>query len=138
MVSYFSRLHLLGRRNKYRTVFYSLVARDLTTVIRAEKRLKQLQKEFEREIQVNAEGVAAMMAFEDISWVAYHFGLPHPYPDHVSERPPRGMPPTPQSPRSPIGGRLGEKLRGLKLATSPTELGSSGGKSCLPSRCNRK
>lgn len=70
------------------------------------------------------------MAYDDLSWVVYHFGLQHPYPDlEPAIRPPHlHIPPTPQSPRSPIGGKLGEKLRGLKLATSPSELANPGGK----------
>lgn len=101
----------------------------LTFVARAEKRLRELQAELEREVQINAEGVAVTMAFDDITWVASYFGLEHPYLQHVIEPAQRGIPLTPQTPRSPIGGRLGEKLRGLKLATSPTELANSGGRS---------
>ncbi|KAH6660229.1 hypothetical protein BKA67DRAFT_44733 [Truncatella angustata] len=91
----------------------------------AEKRLRQLSTEYDREVQVNSEGVGAQMAWDDMTWVAYHFGLQHPYP---AGRPvQQEAPPTPQSPRSPVGGKLGEKLRGLKLATSPSELANTGG-----------
>ncbi|KAK6069738.1 hypothetical protein SCUP234_10493 [Seiridium cupressi] len=91
----------------------------------AEKRMKQLQKEYDQEVLINGEGVGAVMAYDDLTWVAHHFGLQHPYPAGRPTQP--DAPPTPQSPRSPIGGKLGEKLRGLKLATSPSELVNTGG-----------
>jgi hypothetical protein len=94
---------------------------------RAKKRLSQLQEEIHQEMQNNSEGVSLEMAVQERQWIIDHFGLVDP---NATERP--AIPPTPQSPRSPIGGRLGEKLRGLKLATSPTDLANSGGKSTFP------
>lgn len=100
---------------------------------RAEKRLEQLRTEYDRELQTNSEGVGAAMAYEDLTWVVEHFGLRHPYADEDG-------PPLPSSeearhrampPRSPVGGKLGEKLRGLKLATSPSELLNTTGKCSL-------
>jgi hypothetical protein len=95
---------------------------------RAGKRLKQLQKEYDREVKINSEGVGAVMAYTDLTWVVQHFGLQHPYPAEAQTIQQQEIPPTPQSPRSPVGGKLGEKLRGLKLATSPSELTNMGGK----------
>ena len=70
------------------------------------------------------------MAYEDLTWVVEHFGLRHPYEEDGALAPQssrhQAMPP-----RSPVGGKLGEKLRGLKLATSPSELLNTTGKRSL-------
>ncbi|KAK6187992.1 hypothetical protein LQW54_013576 [Pestalotiopsis sp. IQ-011] len=86
----------------------------------AEKRLEQLRTEYDRELQTNSEGVGAAMAYEDLTWVVEHFGLRHPYEEDGP--PPQSSRHQAMPPRSPVGGKLGEKLRGLKLATSPSEL----------------
>ncbi|KAF3004704.1 hypothetical protein E8E14_006821 [Neopestalotiopsis sp. 37M] len=89
----------------------------------AEKRLKQLQQEYDREVQDNSEGVGAVMAYTDLTWVVEHFGLRHPYEADGPSAPSQEIKPRAvQPPRSPVAGKLGEKLRGLKLATSPSEL----------------
>ncbi|KAJ2994148.1 hypothetical protein NUW58_g1631 [Xylaria curta] len=91
--------------------------RGVLHTIWAKKRLSELQEEIGRELQVNSEGVALEMAIQEKEWLIDHFGFVdldtrhHPAP-----------PPTPQSPRSPVGGRLGEMLKGLKLSTSPLDL----------------
>lgn len=73
----------------------------------------------------NSEGIAWHMAIEERDLLVHEFGLDD---QGVARRaPPSTIPPTPQSPRSPIGGKLGEKLRGLKLATSPADLANPGG-----------
>ncbi|KAI1330921.1 hypothetical protein F5Y16DRAFT_319491 [Xylariaceae sp. FL0255] len=96
--------------------------RGVLHTIWAKKRLAELQDEINKELQDNSEGVALEMALQERQWVIDHFGLEDPY---AQQHPP--PPPTPQSPRSPIGGRLGEKLRGLKLATSPNDLNNTTG-----------
>ncbi|KAH9998066.1 hypothetical protein F4779DRAFT_606008, partial [Xylariaceae sp. FL0662B] len=96
--------------------------RGVLHTIWAKKRVAQLQEEIQRELRDNSEGVALEMAIQERQWIIDHFGLVDP---HAAERP--APPPTPQSPRSPIGGRLGEKLKGLKLATSPMELSNTSG-----------
>ncbi|ETS88111.1 hypothetical protein PFICI_01939 [Pestalotiopsis fici W106-1] len=88
----------------------------------AEKRLKELQLEYDREVQDNSEGVGAVMAYTDLTWVVEHFGLRHPYAVDGLAPQETKHPKAAQPPRSPVGGKLGEKLRGLKLATSPSEL----------------
>ena len=64
---------------------------------------------------------------QERQWIGDHFGLPlvdgvpGPTRLHIPQQPAQGLP----SPRSPVGGRLGEKLRGLRLATSPTDLAAA-------------
>ncbi|KAH8675286.1 hypothetical protein BX600DRAFT_431875 [Xylariales sp. PMI_506] len=95
--------------------------RGVLHTIWAKKRLLQLQDEIRREMQNNSEGVALEMVVQERQWIMEHFGLEDP---DAPERLPTvaAVPPAPHSPRTPIGGRLGEKLRGLKLATSPADL----------------
>ncbi|KAI8956215.1 hypothetical protein F4801DRAFT_573741 [Xylaria longipes] len=91
--------------------------RGVLHTIWARKRLSELQDEIGRELQANSEGVALEMAVQEKQWLIDHFGFvdldtrQHPAP-----------PPTPRSPRSPVGGRLGEMLKGLKLSTSAADL----------------
>ncbi|KAI0860693.1 hypothetical protein F4860DRAFT_193824 [Xylaria cubensis] len=91
--------------------------RGVLHTIWARKRLSELQDEIGRELQNNSEGVALEMAVQEKQWLIDHFGFvdldtrQHPAP-----------PPTPRSPRSPVGGRLGEMLKGLKLSTSSADL----------------
>lgn len=94
----------------------------------AKKRLSQLEEEVRKELQDNSEGIGLEMVIQERQWIVEHFGIEQP---NVEEQPmPLPLPPTPQTPRSPIGGRLGERLRGLKLATSSSDLrGKTGGNS---------
>ncbi|KAK7940803.1 uncharacterized protein PG986_013190 [Apiospora aurea] len=106
--------------------------RGVLHTIWAKKRMSQLQNEIRREMGNNSEGIALVMAVQERDWIAEHFGLPNP--DAAGQAPDtRHIPPTPQSPRSPVGGRLGEKLRGLKLVTNASDFTtSSPGKSPSP------
>ncbi|KAI1505330.1 hypothetical protein F5X99DRAFT_277642 [Biscogniauxia marginata] len=101
--------------------------RGVLHTIWAKKRLAELQEEIRRELLDNSEGIGLEMAIQERQWIIDHFGLvdPHIPPAAAvsAERP--APPPTPQSPRSPIGGRLGEKLKGLKLATTPSDLANN-------------
>lgn len=86
--------------------------------------MSQLQDEIRREMGNNSEGIALVMAVQERDWIAEHFGLPNP--DATGQAPGTGnIPPTPQSPRSPVAGRLGEKLRGLKLVTNASDFTTS-------------
>ncbi|KAK4180430.1 hypothetical protein QBC36DRAFT_30956 [Triangularia setosa] len=100
--------------------------RGVLHTIWARKRLAELQAEIEVEMRTNGESVGLEMAAQERQWIVDHFGLG---PDHGVPKPTRlHIPQTtagPTSPRSPIGGKLGEKLRGLKLATSPAELAAA-------------
>lgn len=98
--------------------------RGVLHTIWAKKRLSELQAEADREMKANGESVGLEMALQERRWIIEHFGLPVPAVEAASRAPPTS-PVSPSQPRSPIVGRLGEKLRGLKLATSPTELAAA-------------
>lgn len=110
--------------------------RGVLHTIWANKRLAELDGEITIEMKENGEGVGLEMALQERQWIIDHFGLKSAQdaPESVSLRIPPISPTSPTSPRSPIGGRLGEKLRGLKLATSPLELAAAthAAKSVLP------
>lgn len=104
--------------------------RGVLHTIWAKRRLGELEAEVAAEMRDNSESVGLEMVLQERQWIVDHFGLeidtssagaiplaPH-NPDSSS----------PVSPRSPIGGRLGERLKGLKLATSPAELAAAKGK----------
>jgi hypothetical protein len=78
------------------------------------KRLSVLQKEIDKETIHNSEGVALEMAIQEKQWIEDNFG--------IGPRQDAQDPGTPSSPRSPGGGRLAEKLKGLKLGTTSSEL----------------
>lgn len=85
----------------------------------AKKRLSVLQQEIALEMK-NGEGVGLEMAMQEKQWIEENFGIsPRPVPDLQYTT-------SPTSPRSPGGGRLAEKLKGLKLGTTPSELTSPG------------
>ncbi|OTB19586.1 hypothetical protein K445DRAFT_48473, partial [Daldinia sp. EC12] len=106
--------------------------RGVLHTIWARLRAGQLQDEIHAELRDNSESVGLEMAVQERLWIIDHFGLddlrvPDANPSvedngSISQAPP-------QSPRSPIGGRLGEKLKGLKLATSPSDLANHSGNS---------
>ncbi|KAK8113730.1 hypothetical protein PG999_005799 [Apiospora kogelbergensis] len=100
--------------------------RGVLHTIWAKKRMSQLQDEIRREMGNNSEGIALVMAVQERDWIAEHFGLPNPDAD-TGHSDTRQIPPTPQSPRSPVAGRLGEKLRGLKLVTNASDFTASSG-----------
>jgi hypothetical protein len=91
--------------------------------------VSQLQDEINQEMRENSEGVALHMAVEERDLLVQEFGLGDP--SGTLRAPLNTVRPTLKSPRSPIGGKLGEKLRGLKLATSPAELANPGGRFSL-------
>lgn len=76
----------------------------------AKKRLSELDREIKAEMKTNAEGVALQMVIAERDWISDTFLTS-----------PQSVAP-PLSPRSPIGGRLGEKLKGLRLGTAPEDL----------------
>lgn len=91
----------------------------------AKKRLQVLLKEIEAESKINAEGIGLQMAVQEKEWIESTFGV-HAKPQGLTivAEPPNlsGGGGGPVSPRTPGGGRLMEKLRGLKLGTSEKEL----------------
>ncbi|KAK4546158.1 hypothetical protein LTR36_002295 [Oleoguttula mirabilis] len=94
----------------------------------AKKRLQVLQGEIDAESKTNTEGIGLEMAKAEKEWIEENFG--------VVTRPSRITIPTqggamasamanlnsPASPRSPGGGRLMDKLKGLKLGTNSAQL----------------
>lgn len=91
----------------------------------AKKRISVLQKEIEAEMKTNGEGIGLEMAMQEKQWIEENFGVgAKTVPDMSSIA-------TPSSPKSPSGGRLSEKLKGLKLGTSAAELSSPSGLSYL-------
>ncbi|KAK2626970.1 hypothetical protein QTJ16_004145 [Diplocarpon rosae] len=87
----------------------------------AKKRLSVLQREIESEMR-NGEGVGLEMAIQEKQWIEENFGVgARVVPDLQFSANPH--PATPKSPGG--GGRLSEKLRGLKLGTNVAELSSS-------------
>ncbi|CZR70148.1 uncharacterized protein PAC_20049 [Phialocephala subalpina] len=84
----------------------------------AKKRLSVLQREIEQEMK-NGEGVGLEMAIQEKQWIEENFGIgPRVIPDLQYTT-------SPTSPKTPGGGRLSEKLKGLKLGTSASELTAS-------------
>jgi hypothetical protein len=83
----------------------------------AKKRLQVLQREIDNESKDNAEGIGLEMAVAEKEWIEQNFG--------VAVRPSVSGPNmatanlnSPSSPRSPAGGRLMDKLKGLKVSTA--------------------
>ncbi|PSS07104.1 hypothetical protein M430DRAFT_37693, partial [Amorphotheca resinae ATCC 22711] len=71
-------------------------------------------------MKTNGEGIGLEMAMQEKQWIEENFGVG---PKAISDVQHATSPPT--SPRSPGGGRLSEKLKGLKLGTSASELTAS-------------
>lgn len=95
----------------------------------AKKRMQVLEKEIKHEMQYNLEGIALEMATAEKEWIESTFGLHVKVPSldtNARPRSPDGPVSPVQSPRSPGGGRLSEKLRGLSLGTSDKALSARG------------
>ncbi|KAI9171941.1 hypothetical protein HJFPF1_01432 [Paramyrothecium foliicola] len=91
--------------------------RGVLHTIWAKKRLSELDREMDAELRTNAESVGLEMARAERQWIIDNF-LPPPPPSPAQ----KGDPASPRSPRSPGAGRLSDKLKGLRLGTSPAEL----------------
>lgn len=89
----------------------------------AKKRLQVLQREIENESKNNVEGIGLEMAIAEKEWIEQNFGVVTK-PSSVSMPPASGpaAATSPTSPRSPGGGRLMDKLKGLKLGTGAQDL----------------
>ncbi|KAL7942333.1 hypothetical protein V8C42DRAFT_153486 [Trichoderma barbatum] len=85
--------------------------RGVLHTIWAKKRLRELELEMAAEMRANAESVGLEMALAEKQWIV----------DNFLRAPPSPVPAT-MTPRSPVTGRLGDKLKGLRLATSPADL----------------
>lgn len=91
-------------------------SRGVLHTLWAKKRLRELDQEMDEEMKANAESVGLQMAYAEKQWIIETF-LSTPSSNNT-------LPSVPLSPRAPVSGRLGEKLKGLRLATdlpaSPT------------------
>jgi len=96
--------------------------RGVLHTIWAKKRLSELQDEIQSEMRANGESVGLEMAMQEVNWIRDQFGIGDSRPTSSTE-----SSKSPASPRSPTGGRLGEKLKGLRLATSASELAAGPG-----------
>ncbi|KIX93371.1 uncharacterized protein Z520_11014 [Fonsecaea multimorphosa CBS 102226] len=95
----------------------------------AKKRLQVLEKEIKHEEEHNLEGIALEMARSEKSWIENNFGLAPKPPSLDLSNIPKSLGPTSpgiQSPKSPGGRRLSEKLKGLSIGTSDRELNARG------------
>lgn len=88
----------------------------------AKKRISILQKEIETEMKTNGEGIGLEMAMQEKQWIEENFGV-----GPRITQPDLQYNATPTSPKTPGGGRLSEKLKGLKLGTSASELSNISG-----------
>lgn len=84
----------------------------------AKKRVSELQREIDAEMRANAESIGVEIAVAEKQFIIDTFLSP--------PAPPTSPDSAPLPPRSPIGGRLGDKLKGLRLATSPADLVPTG------------
>ncbi|KAK2002865.1 hypothetical protein LX36DRAFT_204689 [Colletotrichum falcatum] len=97
--------------------------RGILHTIWAKKRLSGLQEEVENEMKANVESVGLQIVLQERQWIARHFGVAlktdaAQNATMVASR----TPPSPVSPKASVASRLGEKLKGLKLATSAADL----------------
>ena len=90
----------------------------------AKKRLQVLQKEIEAESRNNIEGIGLLMVVQEKEWIEQTFGVnAKPAGLSIPLTDPTVAPLNgPASPRSPGGGRLMDKLAGLRLGTSEKDL----------------
>lgn len=92
----------------------------------AKKRLQVLDKEIKQEEEHNLEGIALEMAKSEKSWIENNFGLAQKPPSldlsNITKSPAAPVSPGIQSPKSPGGRRLSEKLKGLSIATNERDL----------------
>ncbi|KAL7807647.1 hypothetical protein V8C26DRAFT_414398 [Trichoderma gracile] len=97
--------------------------RGVLHTIWAKKRLRELELEMEAEMRANAESVGLEMALAEKQWIVDNFLRAPPSPPPASSsNTSSSSAAAATSPRSPVSGRLGDKLKGLRLATSPADL----------------
>ncbi|KAL2818503.1 hypothetical protein BDW59DRAFT_127605 [Aspergillus cavernicola] len=100
--------------------------RGVLHTIWAKKRLQVLEKEIHEESQSNVEGIALHMALQEKEWIETNFGLGPDAHRHSVQAQDPSYPMGPATPVSPsTGGKLGDKLRGLKLQTGHRELSAN-------------
>ncbi|KAL4804444.1 hypothetical protein BDV18DRAFT_143167 [Aspergillus unguis] len=93
----------------------------------AKKRVQVLDKEIHEESLNNVEGIALHMALQEKEWIEANFGLGQDAQKQSVQNQDANYPMGPTTPVSPSsGGKLGEKLRGLKLQTNQRDLSTEG------------
>jgi hypothetical protein len=92
----------------------------------AKKRLQVLQKEIDAEARDNMEGVGFEMASAEKEWIEANFGVVSKPSLVMPAQHGTGTLNSPTSPKSPGGGRLMEKLKGLRIGTTTDALSASG------------
>lgn len=97
-------------------------ARGVLHTIWAKRRLRELDREMDAEMRANAESVGLEMALAERNWIVENFLPPPPSTQPVPQHLHLNQEQPPASPRSPISGRLADKLKGLRLATSAADL----------------
>jgi hypothetical protein len=95
--------------------------RGVLHTIWAKKRLRELEREMDAEMRANAESVGLDMALAEKQWIVDNFLQPPAAAPSLTAA--TGM--TPITPRTPTGGRLSDKLKGLRLGTSAADLSPS-------------
>lgn len=106
--------------------------RGVLHTIWAKRRLRELEREMEEEMRANAESVGLEMVLAEKAWIEDNFlksPVVTPAPSAAASI---GM--APITSRSPMGGRLGERLKGLRLGTSPSDLVPQGMSLTSPSK----
>lgn len=93
----------------------------------AKKRLSVLQQEIDAEMKSNGEGVGLEMALQEKQWIEENFGV------GAKIVPEQQYSMSPSSPKVPSSGRLTEKLKGLKLGTTSSELAKVSSGWCISS-----
>ncbi|PLB37892.1 uncharacterized protein BDW47DRAFT_125882 [Aspergillus candidus] len=94
----------------------------------AKKRLRVLDQEIQQECESNVEGVALHMALQEKDWIETNFGVSnqHSHLSKAKDAASTANPAYPMGPTTPVspttGGKLGEKLKGLKLQTGDGQL----------------
>ncbi|KAH8428415.1 uncharacterized protein LDX57_006113 [Aspergillus melleus] len=89
----------------------------------AKKRLQVLEREIREECENNVEGIALQMALQEKEWIEMNFGVggAQAAAEAVRNRVNSHDASYPMGPTTPVspttGGRLGEKLKGLRLQT---------------------
>lgn len=86
----------------------------------AKKRLSVLKQEIDAEMKTNGEGIGLEIALQEKQWIEDNFGV-------GSKAVESTFSPSPSTPKTPASGRLSEKLKGLKLGTSASELSAASG-----------
>jgi hypothetical protein len=104
-------------------VAHSAGKKGVLHTIWAKSRLATLQREIDEESRSNTEGIGLEMGLQEKTWIEQNFGVGAGA--RRTQRKTRVAAPTSiSSPISPTGGggRLAEKLKGLRVGTSPLDL----------------